>query len=96
MSGNMNSARGIFKECGDFRYGACPQQVEGIDKAGRPFYFRERHQHWTLHVGPVGVEPDYLVWSDSQELIAEGVGQPEPDGIDAIITKELGAGWVSR
>jgi hypothetical protein len=33
--------------------GHCPVQAEGTIN-GYPFYFRSRHQHWALYVGPMG------------------------------------------
>jgi hypothetical protein len=76
------------------RYGQCPQQVEGIAKNGRPFYFRERGGEWTLDVGPVDAEPGYLMWCDSEESVAYGDWEPDCDEIDQLITQHLGAGWV--
>ncbi|MBU8814115.1 hypothetical protein KL953_35230 [Mycolicibacterium goodii] len=77
-----------------YRYGLYPQQVQGIDKRQRPFYFRERHGHWTLEVGPISADPDYLAWAEQGNEIAHGDWMPEPDEIDQLITKHLGAGWV--
>jgi hypothetical protein len=42
----------------DIRYleeisGYCPVQAEGTVN-GYPFYFRSRHQHWALYIGPKG------------------------------------------
>lgn len=79
---------------GEFRYGACPQQVTGRDKAGRPFYFRERHGEWTLHLGDASWPTDYVLWPTGGEIVAEGNGSPDPDFIDGLITLHLGEGWT--
>ena len=58
-----------------------PNQVEGKFSDGRPFYFRARHGHWTLHVGKVGWKiGDEAAWiiEDGFE-VAEGDSEPEED-----------------
>lgn len=80
----------------DFRYGACPQQVEGIFGSWpkqTPFYFRERHSHWALRVGETGWTPDFLAWGNEGQVIAEGDGYVTADEIDALLTKHLGP-WI--
>lgn len=66
------------------RYGLCPQQVEGLaDRDGRRFYFRERHQHWCLHLV---IDGDI----DWENTVIEGEGSPSCDEIDSIITDAMG------
>jgi hypothetical protein len=78
-----------------WRYGVLPQQVEGLDSGGRPFYFRARHGEWELWRGPVGAEPDYLRWADRKELVAEGPDEGlTPDAIDELLTARVGPGWT--
>lgn len=77
-----------------FRYGACPQQVEGVDRRGRPFYFRERHGEWTLDVGEAGWGA-YRDWPNDGTAVAEGDGDPDCDEIDRLISLHLGDGWVA-
>lgn len=80
-------------------YGACPTQLEGIARGGRPFYFRSRGGDWTLWAGPRNASPDYLEWCDHEELIATGndetYGFMASGDVDAIVTEHLGSGWVS-
>ena len=73
----------------DFRYGMCPQQVEGTSNMG-PFYFRERHERWHLWVGPKDAPPDYVKWADRERLLTNGYGPITPDEIDRVLTQYLG------
>ncbi|MDG5773926.1 hypothetical protein [Mycolicibacterium fortuitum] len=66
------------------RYGLCPQQVEGVaERDGRRFYFRERGNHWRLHL----IDDNGIDWANP---IAEADGSPGCDEIDQIITDHLG------
>lgn len=80
-------------------YGACPTQLEGIARDGRPFYFRARGGNWQLWAGPQGATPDYLDWCDHEDLIAEGNDETRgfivSTDVDAIVTQHLGSGWVA-
>lgn len=82
---------------------AAPLQVEGIYH-GHPFYFRARHGHWSLGIGPAGADLDAAVMASFKAFQATGIpqvgqgigpgyswGRPEPD--DQEIGGTFG-GWL--
>ena len=76
-----------------WRYGLYPQQVQGVNETGRPFYFRARDGDWELWRGPAVAKPDYLSWSQHAKLVAEGPDTGlTPDDIDELLALHLGRG----
>ena len=93
---NPSDMLGIFqpRDPRVHRYGRCPQQVEGVDRVNRPFYFRERGGDWELTVGEPGWGA-YLDWPNEGSLVAYGDSDPDCDEIDRLICLHLGSGWVA-
>ena len=52
-------------------YGAAPVQAEGII-AGKPFYFRARHEEWSFSVAPTAEADPVDVESERQGFYREG------------------------
>ena len=82
-------------------YGICPAQLDGFTAEGRPFYFRSRHEQWTLELGQVGWVANICGWPHRGDLVAHGdVEMTDPDEIDAILSEALGpwrpATWEER
>lgn len=74
-------------------YGYCPAQLDGFTADGRPFYFRSRGA-WSLRVGEVGWVANICGWPGQGTTVAYGDYELEdPDRIDEVIEKYLGAGW---
>jgi hypothetical protein len=57
-------------------YGMCPNQIEGHTDDGRHFYFRGRHEAWSLGFGST---PDEAIESDDYEgdILKGGYFEPE-------------------
>lgn len=73
----------------------CPNQWEGRDESGRPFYFRARHGLWTLDVGVERWPVDLLRWPGAGERLADGVdedaGYFTDQQVIALLEEHLGA-----
>ncbi|ANA85285.1 hypothetical protein BH769_gp82 [Gordonia phage BritBrat] len=72
-------------------YGSYPTQLSGHTFDGVPFYFRARHGEWELWA-PYTRTEEVLVASGDDDTY----GTMHADAVDAIITRELGAGWTPK
>lgn len=84
----------------NYPYGLCPAQVDGFTADGRPFYYRCRHEHWTVEVGELGWRANICSWPRGatgtyrDQLVAEGDGDvTAKDEVDALLDRVLGEGW---
>lgn len=72
-------------------YGSYPTQLSGYTFDGVPFYFRARHGEWELWA-PYSRTEEVLVASGDDDTY----GTMHADDVDAIVTRELGAGWTPK
>ncbi|QQM15244.1 hypothetical protein SEA_POUND_85 [Mycobacterium phage Pound] len=80
----------------DIPYGICPSQVDGFTADGRPFYFRCRHDRWTIAIGEVGWGANCLSWPESFRERIEFSGKGDYVSkveVDTLLTEHLGEGW---